>query len=63
MKTNKTVCYMLVESTKFELPVDVALSLKELSIRHNIPLQTLKNRLCDGKTIKYYGVKVEKVII
>lgn len=55
------IVYMLVDCTKYSLPLDVALTLKELSIRWNIPLQTLKNRCSDGKCIKYVNVYVERI--
>lgn len=55
------IVYMLVDCTKYSLPLDVALSLKELAIRWNIPLQTLKNRCSDGKRIKYINAYVERV--
>lgn len=50
--------YMLVENTKFSLPIDIGLSLQELSMRHSVPLQTLKNRLTDGKCIRYLNAYV-----
>lgn len=49
---------MMVDCTKYEYPVDVALTCGELAKRHNLPLQTVKNRLCDGKPIKYLGCRL-----
>lgn len=55
--------YMLVENTKVSLPIDIGLSLKELAIRHSVPIQTLKNRLSDGKCIRYLNAYVISVKI
>lgn len=53
--------YMLTDSTKHRLPIDISFSLKSLSVKHNIPYQTLKNRLYDGKKIKYANMYIERV--
>ena len=54
-------CYLLLENTEFEHPIDVAFSLKELAERHNIPLQTLKNALSTQRVIRYVNCRVERV--
>lgn len=53
--------YMLIDCTKYELPLDVALTLKELAVRASIPYQTLRNRLCDGRRIAYCNCRVIRV--
>lgn len=53
--------YMLIDCTKYALPLDVALTLKQLSTRASIPYQTLRNRLCDGKRIAYCNCRVIRI--
>ena len=53
--------YMLVECTKYELPIDVSFSLKELAARHSIPYQTARNACSDGRVIGYLNARIESV--
>lgn len=53
--------YMLVDCTKYELPRDLDTSLKRLAFRWNIPYQTARNRLSDGKIIRYVHSRLEVV--
>lgn len=53
--------YMLVDCTKYELPLDIDISLKRLAERWNIPYQTARNRLSDGLPIRYVRARLEAV--
>lgn len=53
--------YMLVDSTKLSLPIDMDLSLKRLADRWSIPYQTAKNAVNDGRTIRYIRAKLESI--
>lgn len=53
--------FMLVDCTKYELPLDIDTSLRRLASRWGIPYQTARNRLSDGKTIGYLRARLEAV--
>lgn len=53
--------YMLVDCTKYELPLDVSLSLKKLADKWNIPYQTARNARSDNRKICYLNARIEVV--